>query len=1036
MAFSGVTEIRSWANARLLAAAREFGSSQGEVVIVGATRAAADELAFDTAAAGFHRFTLLQLAADLARPAMANLDLAPLSGLGIEALAARVAYAAREHGELAYFGEVARLPGFARALARTLGELRLTGVSPDALAGGGAAGADLACLLRRYLDELDTRGLADLARTFDLANEALESGATRWSGLPLILLDPPLPSAAHQEFAERLAASSPAALRVSLGESDAAEPPNALANLRSFVFSDAAPTPASDEQFEIFSAPGEGLEAIEIARRIQALAKNGVAFDQIAILLRTPERYQPMIDDALRRAAIPAWFSRGTARPDPGGRAFLALLACACEQLSASRFAEYLSLGQVPLAPLDRDWTPPADELLRAGESTAETEDDAPAVAPAPARWEQLLVDAAVIGGRDRWVRRLRGLEREFEMRIASLERHDEPYKHLEQRLEQLRHLEQFALPIIDALDRLPHAARWGEWIKWLGDLARLALRKSDGVLEALAEFEPMSDVGPATREEVSEVLSDRLRFLRREPPPRRWGCVFVASIEEARGREFSVVFLPGLAEGLFPQRMLEDPLLLDEFRRAVSSALPLRDDRTQEERLRLRIAIAAARDRLIASFPRMDVGEARPRVPSFYALELPRAIEGRLPELKQFEQRARDAAPARLNWPAPADPAIAIDDAEYDLAVLKQESPSARHLMELNPALARSLRGRWYRWRGKWSEADGLVTGNAQALAALALHRFSERPWSPSSLQHFAVCPYRFALHGIFQLAPREEAIALEQLDPRTRGELFHAVQFRLLNELRDASLLPVNTARLGDALARADRVLEQVAAEYEEQLAPAVKRVWSSEIDDLRIDLRGWLQHIATQDDDWKPEHFEYAFGLTMREGRDPASVAEPVALPEIGVTLRGSIDLVEFSSVKNLWRVTDHKTGRPPESPPLYVGGGKLLQPMLYALAAEKLIGKPVETGRLFYSTQRGGYSFTPVNATAAGRAFMKRLVENVDSAIAQGFLPPVPQKDACEFCDYRPVCGPYEQRRLLKKNTRDERIDPLNEIRSMP
>ena len=49
-----------------------------------------------------------------------------------------------------------------------------------------------------------------------------------------------------------------------------------------------------------------------------------------------------------RAPAIPAWFERGTRRPDPAGRAFLALLACAEEHLSARRFAEYLSLGQVP----------------------------------------------------------------------------------------------------------------------------------------------------------------------------------------------------------------------------------------------------------------------------------------------------------------------------------------------------------------------------------------------------------------------------------------------------------------------------------------------------------------------------------------------------------------------------------------------------------------------------------------------------------------------------------------------------------------
>ena len=48
------------------------------------------------------------------------------------------------------------------------------------------------------------------------------------------------------------------------------------------------------------------------------------------------------------RAGIPAYFDRGTRRPDPTGRAFLAILSCATENFSAKRFAEYLSLAQVP----------------------------------------------------------------------------------------------------------------------------------------------------------------------------------------------------------------------------------------------------------------------------------------------------------------------------------------------------------------------------------------------------------------------------------------------------------------------------------------------------------------------------------------------------------------------------------------------------------------------------------------------------------------------------------------------------------------
>src|SRR5262249_23561521 len=148
--------------------------------------------------------------------------------------------------------------------------------------------------------------------------------------------------------------------------------------------------------------------------------------------------------------------------------------------------------------------------------------------------------------------------------------------------------------------------------------------RRPEGVLGVLAELEPMADVGPLTLEEISSVLTERLRFLRAEPVSRGYGCVFVGSVDEARGREFTIVFLPGLAEGLFPQRSLEDPLLLDRYRRALNDLLPTRDRRVEQERQKLQLAVGAARDRLVASYPRIDTAEGRPRVPSFYALELP----------------------------------------------------------------------------------------------------------------------------------------------------------------------------------------------------------------------------------------------------------------------------------------------------------------------------------------------------------------------------------------------------------------------------
>jgi ATP-dependent helicase/nuclease subunit B len=969
-------------------------------------------LSGSTGSAGAHRMTLVQAASELARPAMAERGLAPLSSLGREAVAARIAQKALQQAELSYFHPVAALPGFARALARTLLELRLAGIAAGELASAGPPAADLGRLLESYEAELAEQSLVDLPGLLALATEAAAEGGHPWVGLPLARLHVDLESRAHQEFFKSLAAKAPEVLEAELGEGLPGDPADTLEHLRRYLFSpEPVPFAGNDGQFEFFSAPGEGLEAVEIARRILRLAREGTAFDQVAILLRNADRYQPMIEDALRRAGISAWFSQGTARPHPSGRAFLALLGCASERLSASRFAEYLSLGQFPEIPGGPEWVAPEDEVM-GSHGNEVSEPAAEANRPTPWRWERLLVDAAVIGGRDRWERRLNGLEAEFALQ--------------EKPLDQIRNLKQFALPLIGVLDELPSEATWSVWLSHLTELAGLSLREPEPVLAVLAELAPMGDVGLVTLEEVAGVLSERLRFLRRDPPAQRWGRVFVGSIDEARGREFGVVFLPGLAEGLFPQRMLEDPLLLDDFREAVSAYLPLREQRVKEERMRLHLAVAAARDRLIVSYPRMEVAEARPRVPSFYALELPRAVEGSLPELKAFEDRAREAAPARLNWPAPKDALDAIDNAEYDLVAIAgaRNSPGgARYLVEANPHVARSMRARWARWNRSWRPADGLVTADTAALEALGGQRLTARTWSPSSLEQFALCPYKFALHGIYKLRPREEGAPLEQMDPLTRGALFHEIQFELFQELERMELLPVNEERLREALPLADAVLNRVAAKYEEDLAPAIPRVWRSEIEDLRTDLRGWLQHAARNDNDWRPVEFELAFGNDQ-----PATLAE-------GVNLRGRIDLVEKHESRDVFRVTDHKTGKRPETIPRWVGGGRSLQPLLYGLVAEKLLGSRVEAGRLLYATQRGGYTPVEIKIDDRARQFLQKLLSDIDASIAGGFLPPAPAKDACVFCDYRIVCGPYEERRSGKKDRRDERLELLTEIRGM-
>src|SRR6202451_3522845 len=144
-----------------------------------------------------------------------------------------------------------------------------------------------------------------------------------------------------------------------------------------------------------------------------------------------------------------------------------------------------------------------------------------------------------------------------------------------------------------------------------------------------------------------------------------------VPPTHDLRGLEFDVVIVPGLTERVFPKKLTEDPILPDAARVRLGHGLELQQNRVAMERLGLRLTAGAARRRALFSFPRVDLDQGRPRVPSFYALEVLRAAEGRLPGFDELASRASAPPATRLSWPAPAHPTPAIHDPEVDLPVL-----------------------------------------------------------------------------------------------------------------------------------------------------------------------------------------------------------------------------------------------------------------------------------------------------------------------------------------------------------------------------
>jgi ATP-dependent helicase/nuclease subunit B len=306
-----IWRARTWLESRIRAE---------QVLIVGASLDAANELARNVAkekggAFGWHRLSFPQLAAVVAAPVLATRGLVPLSRLGTEAIVARLIHRLREEGGLSHYHAVADTPGFPRAIARVIAELRLARLAPEAV---GSVAPDLMRMITAYEAELAESGLTDWPGVLMLATEAANGRNLHGLiGLPTLLLDVPIAGEAELAFVSALAAAAPEMLatvpaadlptlgrvRDRLGlkiedldqahseiDTAGALGTGTLARLQRHLFNEHVESPPAkaDNNIEVFSAPGEGRECVEIARRVLALARGGIPFDRIAILLRSP----------------------------------------------------------------------------------------------------------------------------------------------------------------------------------------------------------------------------------------------------------------------------------------------------------------------------------------------------------------------------------------------------------------------------------------------------------------------------------------------------------------------------------------------------------------------------------------------------------------------------------------------------------------------------------------------------------------------------------------------------------------------------
>ncbi len=847
------------------------------------------------------------------------------------------------------------LPGFARALRHLFARLRRGGLRGGEPLPPGVHDPHLTEVVRLY--GLWREGIAafyDEDDLLDAAADAVEQHPGRAAELGTLHLVPPGP---RSHAGDRLVA--------------------ALAAARGGIGAVADPAPSTDVRLVL--APDLAAEAREAAREVLAALEEGVAIHEIAVLHGADRAYAEPLREALHAAALPAAAMPGTPLVQaPAGRGVLALLDVA--QADLSRTALIDALG---IAPVRR-------ELPGAGDTR---------VALRLGLWDRLSRAAGVTHGITRWREGIGALcdDRTEQIAAAAREGGDRSWLHDEiaeaidllgvvetlwRRLQELRpdqpaavFIERFRAITADYLD--PAAAGTPEV---LAEVERLGTVDAVGGTFSLAGFQRALRVNL----EAASIREGRFGE-----------GVLVADHRTAAGLRFTRVVLCGAVEGLLPAGPGVDALVADAAWESLRASLPFIEDaaaRVERAADAAKRALGAGAS-VVMTCPLYEGAGAREHYPSPLALSVARKHEPAIETATALRAHPATAWLRRAESPLAAQLAgLPIDGWEVGLrhavARVRGDAPAPA-----DDPLARALRMMDARAGEALSEWDG----NLGALAGEAWMRVPGSV-SPTRLEHYGACGYRFFLSSLLGLRVPEQPRDAETIDPLVRGNLVHGALEDFFREQREGGRPAPREPWTTDDARRLGALLDARLADARRRGLAGLAVFSRQQERALHADLIRFLD----EDSRFRAETGAVPHDFEMR-----IDVEGPG-----GQRFHGYVDRVDRDHVGRVW-VVDYKTGRVPEKDAT-LGGGTLLQLPVYLLSA----GDATEaTAMYWYITARGGFAQVPYRAAALETAAFERIVAAISEGVARGSFPAVPgdfnefysEFENCRLCDFTRICS---------------------------
>ncbi len=572
-----------------------------------------------------------------------------------------------------YFDAIADRPGLASALSSAIRDLKESRHTPGTLASAVSSAnirarnrddkfGELLRIWKQYERNMADGGWADDADLMEAAVARLESGAV---GLPS--------SAAVYGFYDlngiqralvaglvRAVDSTVFFPFADVDDYNYARP--TLAWLRSLMpdeEDDASLSPPDEtlplpSDTRIISAPGEAREAREDVRvLVHAARERSTPFQGMAVITRSPDAYADVFGDQCASIGLhpylesPAPLSRSRL-----GKAVVHLVEAIRADLPRTELVECLSL-------LEPDFKSGSDR-------------------PLSGDWSRAAALAGITSGADEWLPRLSRLRARLDEEIGGsfAARH----VHLRPAIDAL-------LPRLDELigiaAAVPSTGRISSFTRRVRQVLQGLARDSRDrrlILTELSELEGLSEIaGEMTVGRFAELLRSRLAETGAREERFERGGPAVMSLMTTRGLSYPVVVVPGLVEKLFPMGRRQDPVLLDSERARINEAvydrpdgrgrleaLAVRAETITEERLLFRLAVSAARETLVLSFPRLDPATARPKIASIFLLRVLEQMTGERPDYESFETSERvTRIPLARRFPHRPDDSVSQD--EYD---------------------------------------------------------------------------------------------------------------------------------------------------------------------------------------------------------------------------------------------------------------------------------------------------------------------------------------------------------------------------------